>query len=194
MRTNEPTTSDGLSLDVGSGKLPKGTVNTDIRPLPGLDVVCDALSLPFRKGVFAQLFLSHTVEHFRYDDVERLLEEARRVLSRDGKIEIWTPNFQALSVLRAWLFGKVELKNPPLLYAPLSGDQDYPENTHLSQWSIALIERYLTAQGFRIVFAKSEGDYSGALLPIKLFVRILKNRGGVIHVLAIKETKPVDKE
>lgn len=176
-----------LSLDIGAGKQPKGDVNIDIRPLPSIDVVCHALHLPFKEEVFAHIFSSHIVEHFRYKDVVTLLKEVNRILKVNGKIEIWTPNFQALSFLKAWLFGGIENRNLLMLYAPLSGLQDYEENVHLSHWSIKLLKKYMTAQGFKVAYAKGEGEYKGILLPLQMLTKISSSRGGVIHLIAIKK-------
>jgi len=176
----------GLSLDIGAGEKGRGDINTDIRPLSGIDVVCHALNLPFRDQVFAHAFLSHIVEHFRYIDVMVLLGEVRRVLRVNGIIEIWTPNFQALGFLRAWIFGGGDNRNPPLLYAPLSGLQDYQSNVHLSHWSLKLLKAYVASQGFKITYVKGEMTYSGILMPLRLFSMLFPNRGGDIHLIAKK--------
>lgn len=176
-----------LSLDIGAAEKPKGDINTDVRHLPSIDVVCHALHLPFKEEAFTHVFLSHVVEHFVYKDVITLLEEVNRVLTVNGKMEIWTPNFQGLSFLNAWLFGGIENRNPPMLYAPLSGLQDYAENIHLSHWSIKLLKKYMSPQGFKIVYARGEGEYKGRSLPLKLFTKLFSSRGGVIHLIAIKE-------
>lgn len=176
-----------LTLDIGAGDKPKGDVNIDLRPLTGINVACHALHLPFRKEIFTHVFLSHVVEHLRYKDVVALLKEVNRVLRVNGKVEIWTPNFQALSFLKVWLLGGIENRNLPMLYSPLSGLQDYEENVHLSHWSIKLLKKYVATQGFKVIYAKGEGEYKGLLLPLKLFTKLFPNRGGVIHLTAVKE-------
>lgn len=176
-----------LSLDIGAGEKPKGDVNTDVRPLPSIDVICDALHLPFKEEVFTHTFLSHVIEHFRYRDVIALLKEVNRILKVNGTIEIWTPNFQALSFLKAWVFGGIVNRNPHMLYAPLSGSQDYEENVHLSHWSIKLLKTYITSQGLNVLYAKGEGEYRGWLFPLSILTKLLPSRGGVIHLIAVKE-------
>jgi hypothetical protein len=116
-----------------------------------------------------------------------LLAETNYVLKIGGKIEIWTPNFQALGYLKAWLFGSIENRNPPLLYAPLSGAQDYKENVHLSHWSMKLLKKYVCSKGFNVIYAKGEHGYKGILLPMKLFTKLFKSRGGDIHLIAVKK-------
>jgi predicted SAM-dependent methyltransferase len=176
-----------LSLNIGAGNRTEGDINVDIRPLQNIDVVCDALHLPFRESVFDHVLLRDVIEHFRYDNIINLFREVKGVLVMDGKVEIWTPNFQSLGFLKAWLFGGIENRNSPMLYAPLTGLQDYEENVHLSQWSIKLLKKYVSSQGFKVVYAKGEGEYRGKLLPLKLFTKLFPSRGGVIHLIAIKE-------
>ncbi len=178
------------ALDVGAGDKQLGDINVDLRPLPGIGVVCHALSLPFREGVFRHVYLSHVVEHLRYHDVKRLLSGVYAVLAAEGQVEIWMPNFQALSLFKAWLLGGVHEGSTPMLYPPLSGDQDYEANTHLSHWSLKLLERYVTSRGFKILLAKTEGNYSGSLIPLRIFMHLFPTRGGVIHLIALKDAKP----
>lgn len=175
-----------LTLDIGAGEKPKGDINTDVRPLSGIQVVCDATQLPFNREVFNQVFLSHVIEHFQYKDVITLLKEVNRVLKIGGKTEIRMPNFQALGFLKAWLLGGVESKHVPLLYAPLSGLQDYKENVHMSHWTCKLLKIYVTQQGFKISHLRGELEYKGLLFPLRFFMKIFPNRGGDIHLIAIK--------
>jgi len=77
-----------ISLDVGAGENPRGTINVDVRPLPTVDVVCHALHLPFRSECFDKVFLSHVIEHFRYKEALRLLKEVNRVLKIGGQLEV----------------------------------------------------------------------------------------------------------
>jgi predicted SAM-dependent methyltransferase len=176
-----------LTLDIGAGGKPKGDINTDVRPLPGIQVVCDATQLPFNREAFNHVFLSHVIEHFQYKDVMTLLKEVYRVSKIGGKTEIWTPNFQSLGFLKAWLLGGVEYKHVPLLYAPLNGLQDYKENVHISQWTCKLLKIYVTQQGFKISHLKGELDYKGRFFLLRFFTKIFQTRGGDVHLIAIKE-------
>jgi len=156
-----------LSLDIGAGREGRGDVNVDIRPLPGVDVVCNALQLSFKNGTFSRITMHQVLEHFSYPDVLRLLKEVKRVLTEKGIVEIWVPNFQALGFLKAWLLGGVDYTNPqfPQIYISMTGLQDYKENVHLSQWSIRLLKIYFTRVGLRVIKAESPfANYKGCLL------------------------------
>ena len=181
-----------LSLDIGAGDAPKGDINTGIRPLQGIDVVCDASYLPFKGQVFTHVFFSHVVEHFRYKDVKRLLREARRVLKQGGKLEIWAPNFMAFGVLVKWLNGSFEDGDLPLLYGVITGGQDYDQNIHLSQWNVNLLKTYVETEGFNVIYARGETEYKDRTTWIidvikRLIERIFPSRGGVVHLIALKE-------
>jgi len=176
-----------LTLDIGAGGKPKGDINIDVRPLPGIQVICDVAQLPFNRAVFTHAFLSHVIEHLRYKDAINLLREVNRILKIDGKIEILTPNFQALGYLKAWLLGGIEFKHVPLLYAPLTGLQDYKENVHKSHWTCKLLKLYVTQQGFRISHLKGELEYKGRFFLLRLFTKVFPTRGGDVHLIAIKE-------
>jgi len=54
-------------------------------------VVADAQHLPFRDGIFEEVYASHLIEHL--DDPVRFLREAKRVLRRGGEVILWMPNF-----------------------------------------------------------------------------------------------------
>ncbi|MFH1327481.1 MAG: class I SAM-dependent methyltransferase [Candidatus Bathyarchaeota archaeon] len=183
-----PQLKNMLSLDIGAGSQPKGTINVDVRPVSGIDVVCAALHLPFRKGTFDHVYLSHVIEHLHYKMAVKLIEEVNYVLKVGGKIEIWAPNFLSLSFLNAWIFARIEHTDPPMLYAPICGLQDYEENTHLSQWTAGLLRTYVSSKGFDVTYAKTEGTYRGKLRGLHFFIKIFPSRGGAIHLIATKKS------
>ena len=174
-------------LDIGAGTQGLGNINVDVRRLSHIEVVCTGTHLPFGGSVFDAVYLRDVIEHLRYGDVQLVLEEVRRVMKPEGLLELWTPNFQSISLAIVWLFGVSRDPRRRSLYPPLTGDQDYPENVHLSQWSMKLLEDYLHSAGLRVVIAETVGDYRGRLRPVGLLIRILRNRGGIIHLVARRE-------
>ncbi len=176
-----------LSLDIGAGSEGRGDINTDLRPIPGVDVVCDALALPFRKGSFSQVKMNHVLEHFTYPEALLVLEETGRVLSADGTVEVWVPNFQSFGVLAAWLTGGVDRANAdvPQVYSPLCGQQDYRENTHKSQWTAKLLKIYAEKAGLEVVRLRSTfADHSGIFVVLYLVLRLFPGRKGFLHLVA----------
>jgi SAM-dependent methyltransferase len=57
--------------------------------------------LPFRTESVAAVFSSHLVEHLRYDDARRLMDEARRVLVSGGVCRVIVPDLA--DMVRAYL-------------------------------------------------------------------------------------------
>ncbi len=176
-----------LSLDIGAGSAGMGDINTDLRPIPGVDVVCDALALPFRKGSFSRVTMNQVLEHFSYPDVLLVLEEAGRVLSGEGTVEVWVPNFQAFGVLAAWILGGVDRANAdlPQVYSPLCGLQDYRDNVHRSQWSARLLKIYARMAGLEVVkISSTSANYSGVFSVLYLVLRLFPGRKGFLHMVA----------
>ena len=177
---------DKITLDVGAGTSGLGTINVDVRRLPGIDILCDARHLPFKDGTVDHVFLRDVIEHFKYDDARKLLLESGRVLRKGGGLDIWTPNFQSIGFLRAWIFGSSGDPQGRSLHPPLTGNQDYPENVHVSQWSLNHITKYIRDSSLRVVEARTVGEYKGKLRIVGLFTSIFKNRGGIIYVRAAR--------
>ena len=54
-------------------------------------VKCDAEKLPFRSSCFNEVYASHLIEHLQ--NPFEFLQEVNRVLSSNGRVWLWTPNF-----------------------------------------------------------------------------------------------------
>lgn len=183
-----PSKDTDLVLDVGAGANQSGTLNIDIRPLKGIDVVCNALYLPFRDNTFTKVIHNQVLEHFSYRHALDLLKEIYRVLKPGGTLEFWTPNFQALGILDAWLKAPICYYYPeiPTIYPPLSGVQDYPENVHLSQWNRQLVAIYVRSADFKIIKNQTEQQYLPKHRLMKLIVWLMPNRRGQVHLIGRK--------
>ena len=84
----------GRIVEIGSGvgnlksHLPSA-VSTDLFPNPWLDVVCDGYELPFASGSLSHLILFDVFHHLRAPNA--FLREARRVLTREGRLILFEP-------------------------------------------------------------------------------------------------------
>jgi len=68
-----------------------GWINVDIRPLPGVDVVADVTQgLAFRDA--EAVYAEHFLEHLWPDQALSFLSEVHRVLGRQGRLRLSTPN------------------------------------------------------------------------------------------------------
>jgi len=88
-----------LCLDLGCGQWRKsGHVGVDIRAdlaakyADGLYLLHDlSKGIPFPDESADAILSSHCLEHFSFDDGERLLGECWRVLKRAAPLELWVP-------------------------------------------------------------------------------------------------------
>jgi predicted SAM-dependent methyltransferase len=136
----------GLSLNIGCGDKILDhisgypCINIDIRPLRGVQAVCDVRYLPFERGCFDRILASDIVEHFPISETELLLAEWARVLKIDGNIKFRTPNLRWASA--------VYLKTGNAKFASwhIFGGQDYPMNFHYvifdRAWLLSLCEKF----------------------------------------------------
>lgn len=69
----------------------------DILPLDNVDIVCDTRSLPMIKdNSMDEVFASHLIEHFFFNEVGSVLNEWLRILKPNGKLTIKVPDFMML--------------------------------------------------------------------------------------------------
>lgn len=90
----------GAVVEIGSGignlkaYLPHA-ICTDLFPNPWLDIVCDGYELPFVDGSVSHLILFDVFHHLRCP--RAFLNEARRVLVRNGRVILFEPFISAAS-------------------------------------------------------------------------------------------------
>lgn len=85
-----------MKLDIGSGGVsPEGYLKHDIRPLEGLDYVCDISELVDRVGKESceAVRASHVLEHFGIREQERNFGIIYDLLKPNGTVDIIVPNF-----------------------------------------------------------------------------------------------------
>jgi SAM-dependent methyltransferase len=119
-----------LIADIGSGPITpymadEGvTVSFDIREDMRPDVVCDVRYLPVPNETFDIVFSSHTLEHFGWVSVDKVLKEWSRVLKVGGELRIVVPNMRHVAKRFA------EDRVLPTDFWVVWGEQDYPKNFH----------------------------------------------------------------
>lgn len=84
-----------LKLNLGCGNdIKDGYINIDrYNNKNAIDINCDIRKLPFEDESVKEILISHTLEHFKKDDVLVLLKEFNRVLEINGWLEIRVPDF-----------------------------------------------------------------------------------------------------
>jgi len=83
-----------LHLGCGDMILP-GFINCDLYN-PHAQLKCDVINLPFKDNSIEGIYSAHLIEHFDFFQAYHLLEEWKRVLSPGGRLEVETPNLEAL--------------------------------------------------------------------------------------------------
>jgi SAM-dependent methyltransferase len=81
-------------LDIGAGtrRYARPVTTVDASPLPGIDVVASAESLPLEDGSFDGVLLKAVVHQIR--DLDAALAETRRVLAPSGRVMVEAPFLQ----------------------------------------------------------------------------------------------------
>jgi len=86
-------------LHIGCGKNQlRGWLNSDFYPDPKNDPNIIHLNatkrFPFRDETFHYVFNEHLIEHLTYPDGLRMLQECRRVLQKNGRVRVSTPDLK----------------------------------------------------------------------------------------------------
>jgi len=109
-----PLIENHLTLELGSERgfgsvgIPK-CVRTDLRPINGVQIICDAYNLPFRNRVFDRTWSVYLIHHI--SDIRQFIIEARRVADKfylfDFLPKTWLHYF---SIIWDWLFFRERIK------------------------------------------------------------------------------------
>lgn len=138
-----------IKLDIGAGTNPYRTEDPewkhlDARPLPNIDYVHNIKDpLPFQDSFFDELRAYSILEHVEYRRVLGVLKEWFRILKPGGLITIVVPYIDGILRGRA---AKATGEKDFMGY--LGGEQDYPENYHISHFDRELLDKRMTEAGF----------------------------------------------
>jgi predicted SAM-dependent methyltransferase len=139
-----------VKLNLGCGTYqPEGFIHVDLRPLPGVDVVCDvsdpAAMKQFRGAEY--ILASDVIEHLPREIANATLALWVDLLGSDGTLEVWCPDFRHAIAIHP--DARCEL----LLY----GGQDYPENFHRCGFTLATMQQKFTDLGLTVTQAVNTG-------------------------------------
>jgi len=164
-------TTNGLRVHLGSGSVNlQGWINIDARPAKHLHLIkANFLLEEFADGSLSEIYLSHVLEHFSFEDVCKLLNIFNSKLSVNGILRISVPSFDLL--VKIYLDNNCELS---YIQGALMGGQEYSYNFHMSIFNEKSLKLLLKKHGFKnvtswdtfSVFGTSLGDFSSAILKI----------------------------
>jgi ubiquinone/menaquinone biosynthesis C-methylase UbiE len=122
--------------------------------LKGIDAICaDAMSVPFKNGVFDRVICSEVIEHL--SDPEPVLYEIRRILKRDGKVVVTVPLNEVLNNTLHDVPGNELME---LTYEQIRIKYKV-KNTHLRSFDEMSFQKLLTISGFELEKIDYTFDY-----------------------------------
>ena len=120
-------------------------INLDLKPYPGVHLLCDVRALPFRDGCADHVLARHVLEHFGHVETLSLLKEWRRVLKPGGALEVIVPN-----LVREWRWRiDDETDVYELVVKSLYGGQRNIYNYHKNAFNWRYLREVLERSGFR---------------------------------------------
>ncbi len=133
-------------LHIGGKTQKKGWEILDAIPAEQVDHVGDALDLSqFPDQTFSELYASHVLEHFGYQNARIALQEWNRVLMPGGRLYISVPNFKMLALL---ILADIDLQNQFTLMKMVFGGQQDDYDYHKFGFNDGLLTLYLEETGF----------------------------------------------
>ena len=124
-----------------------GWENLNIIPDDSVDHVCDASDLPnFEDDTFSEIYASHVISHFGFANIERVLNEWRRILIPGGNLFISVPDIDILLQLirDTNLSYDDRLCAMKMIYGRQSNKHDY----HQIGFNLELLVNVLAVTGF----------------------------------------------
>jgi predicted SAM-dependent methyltransferase len=135
-----------VRINIGCGHKPLPEyLNIDLRDIPGVDMVGDAMALPFAPSSLTEIFSAHLLEHFTQLALKkRILPYWRDLLSDDGRIRIVVPD--AESMIKAHINDEMSFAD---LHEVTFGSQDYDSDYHKTMFTANSLKCLLQQVGFK---------------------------------------------
>lgn len=181
----------GRSLEIGGGignlEIPgEGLLRLDIQGSPGVHLAADAHLLPFRDGVFSNVYMFDVLHHLECPLV--FLAEAQRVLRLGGRLIMIEPGISPLSHLVYGLGHEepVDMKwNPRKPCKPNPSKDPYESNQAIPTLLFTKYREVLTESGIFLsvsecrwlsmfAYPMSGGFKRWSLIPSRLVTPLLK--------------------
>jgi hypothetical protein len=147
-----------VRLNLGCGHVPlDGYLNTDVRELPGVDVVADVAALPFEVDSVSEIHSAHLLEHFPIEYLSRvLLRYWYSLLKPGGRFEAIVPDAEAmLEDYRAKNMTFDDLREATF------GLQEYEGDFHFNMFARDALKQLLQITGFEQVEYKFTARKNG---------------------------------
>jgi predicted SAM-dependent methyltransferase len=156
-----------MKLHLGCGKLKLDNyINIDILN-KNADIKLDFTDLSiFNNNKVEEIYICHALEHFKRNEIVKIIIEWNRVLKKDGILRIAVPDFEKIV--------KIYIKNKDIseLIGFLSGGQRDEYDFHYVNFDTHILKEILELCGFTNIekydaldFLGEKDDYSKCYLP-----------------------------
>ena len=154
-----------LRLNLGAGHLAMADyINVDMRELPGIDVVAPIDRLPFAERSVAEIFSSHTLEHFPELELRRrLLPYWFGLIRPGGAFRAVVPDLDAMT--RAYASGEFSFER---LRSVTYGGQEYEGDFHFTGFTPESLMALLDECGFERSTILARGRPNGDCLEFEI--------------------------
>lgn len=158
----------GVRLNIGCGHVPlDGYLNTDMRALPGVDIVAEVSDLPFEAGQVKEIFSAHLLEHFPQERLVRsLLPHWYMLLADGGEFRAITPDGAAMiDAAGAGTYTYEDFRTV------LFGAQEYDGDFHFNLLTPPSLGNLLEEAGFSEVKIIEAGRRNGRCFEFEISAR-----------------------
>jgi len=133
-----------------------GFLNVDIRKLDTVNIACDlSKRLPWEDNKVDEIYAQSIIEHIsmgeNFSNTIKVLCEWNRVLVTGGILTLKIPDLEALC--------RIYSEKPDIAISYMYGRQNYPENTHMSGFSIKALYRIFEKSNFKFTGVNKEESY-----------------------------------
>jgi hypothetical protein len=164
-KLNAQRAQNALRLNVGCGHKPEADrLNVDMRELPGVDIIANAMKLPFSEGELQEIFSSHVLEHFPLEQLRRqLLPAWFKLLRQGGELRAIVPDAQAM--LQAHAQGDLDFDTLCLI---TFGGQEYEGDFHHTMFTPENLLTLFTKAGLVNVRVEARARRNGLCLEFEI--------------------------
>ena len=136
-----------MRLNLGCGNdIMEDFINIDsFNNLKGIDIKADIKNLPFKDSQVDEVYISHVMEHFSFDDVQLIFKEINRVLMIGGDLEIYVPDFQ--TCIDDWNGSD----NKWIALERVFGSQTHPGNFHFCGYTLETLKKIVEDFNFNVI-------------------------------------------
>lgn len=155
-------------VNIGCGHKPIAKyLNVDRRNLPGVDIVAEAIDLPFASGTVSEIYTAHLVEHFSLATLKRtVFPYWLGMLSPQGILKVIVPDMPAM--ISAYATGEMSFSD---LSEVTFGAQDYDDDFHFAMFSPQSLQNILVSCGFKYTEIIDGNRVNGKCREMEIWAR-----------------------